>query len=377
MPALSPTMTEGNIAQWRVTEGQSFQAGDVLLEIETDKATMDVEAQDEGVMVKIFAPSGSKSVAVGTRIGVVAEVDDDLSTLEIPAEPSASAPAPAPAAASSTPAASKPAAPKGAVAAGTTPAANQTLLPSVLTLVHAHNIDKATLNTIPATGPAGRLTKGDILAYLGSISSDAPGLVKARFDKLAKLDLSNIKPAAKPEPKPAAAAPAAEPVAAAEPQDLEVALPVSLVKVLETQKKMRDALGVTLPLSTFISRAADVANDELPAVPAPPSADDLFNAVLGVAAAGAKVSRGFYVPQVEMLAETAPATKAKELDIYDILAGKKKPAKAVPATAEVAGLNPANNLFSLVVPSAEAERASVFLERVKVILEKEPARLVL
>lgn len=54
MPALSPTMTEGNIASWKVKEGDEFVAGDVLLEVETDKAQMDVEAQDDGIMAKIM-----------------------------------------------------------------------------------------------------------------------------------------------------------------------------------------------------------------------------------------------------------------------------------------------------------------------------------
>lgn len=54
MPALSPTMTEGNIAAWKVKEGDEFIAGDVLLEVETDKAQMDVEAQDDGIMAKIM-----------------------------------------------------------------------------------------------------------------------------------------------------------------------------------------------------------------------------------------------------------------------------------------------------------------------------------
>ena len=66
---MSPTMTEGNIASWKVKEGDSFATGDVLLEIETDKASMDVEAADDGVMFKILAQDGSKSVQVGTRIG--------------------------------------------------------------------------------------------------------------------------------------------------------------------------------------------------------------------------------------------------------------------------------------------------------------------
>ena len=60
MPALSPTMTEGNIAKWSVKEGDSFSAGDVLLEIETDKASMDVEAQDDGIMAKIVQGDGAR-----------------------------------------------------------------------------------------------------------------------------------------------------------------------------------------------------------------------------------------------------------------------------------------------------------------------------
>lgn len=61
-------MTEGNIASWKIKEGDSFSAGDVLLEIETDKAQMDVEAQDDGILAKITVQDGSKAVQVGTRI---------------------------------------------------------------------------------------------------------------------------------------------------------------------------------------------------------------------------------------------------------------------------------------------------------------------
>jgi pyruvate/2-oxoglutarate dehydrogenase complex dihydrolipoamide acyltransferase (E2) component len=79
-------MTEGNIATWKVKEGDSFVAGDVLLEIETDKAQMDVEAQDDGILAKIIQGDGSKAVQVGTRIAVVAEPGDEISSLEMPKE---------------------------------------------------------------------------------------------------------------------------------------------------------------------------------------------------------------------------------------------------------------------------------------------------
>ncbi|RPD81983.1 dihydrolipoamide acetyltransferase [Lentinus tigrinus ALCF2SS1-7] len=79
MPAMSPTMTEGGIASWKKKEGESFAAGDVLLEIETDKATIDVEAQDDGVLAKILANDGAKNIAVGSTIAIVGEPGDDLS----------------------------------------------------------------------------------------------------------------------------------------------------------------------------------------------------------------------------------------------------------------------------------------------------------
>src|SRR5204863_6350641 len=73
MPALSPTMTEGKIARWVKSEGDTVRAGDVLAEIETDKATMEVEAVDEGVLAKIVIPEGTDHVAVNTPIALITE----------------------------------------------------------------------------------------------------------------------------------------------------------------------------------------------------------------------------------------------------------------------------------------------------------------
>ena len=72
MPALSPTMEEGNLAKWLVKQGDTVKAGDVIAEIETDKATMEVEAVDEGVLAKILIPAGTENVKVNTAIGVIA-----------------------------------------------------------------------------------------------------------------------------------------------------------------------------------------------------------------------------------------------------------------------------------------------------------------
>src|SRR3954452_10294266 len=78
MPALSPTMPEGKIAGWIKSEGATVRAGDVLAEIETDKATMEVEAVDEGVLAKIVIPEGTDHVAVNTPIALIAEDGEEV-----------------------------------------------------------------------------------------------------------------------------------------------------------------------------------------------------------------------------------------------------------------------------------------------------------
>ncbi len=114
MPALSPTMTEGKIAKWVKSEGDTVTSGDVLVEIETDKATMEVEAVDEGVLGKILVGEGTEGVAVNTPIALIVEEGEDVADAEAaagppapseaepapeaePPEPSPPSPAPAPA----------------------------------------------------------------------------------------------------------------------------------------------------------------------------------------------------------------------------------------------------------------------------------------
>ncbi|AGF74381.1 branched-chain alpha-keto acid dehydrogenase subunit E2 [Bartonella australis AUST/NH1] len=78
MPALSPTMEEGNLSKWNIKEGDKVSSGDVIAEIETDKATMEVEAIDEGIVAKIVVPAGTQGVKVNSLIAVLAEEDEDL-----------------------------------------------------------------------------------------------------------------------------------------------------------------------------------------------------------------------------------------------------------------------------------------------------------
>jgi pyruvate dehydrogenase E2 component (dihydrolipoamide acetyltransferase) len=82
MPALSPTMEEGNLAKWLVKEGDSVSAGDVIAEIETDKATMEVEAVDEGTVGKILVSEGTEGVKVNDLIAVLLEEGEDASAID-------------------------------------------------------------------------------------------------------------------------------------------------------------------------------------------------------------------------------------------------------------------------------------------------------
>ncbi|AZO57930.1 pyruvate dehydrogenase complex E1 component subunit beta [Mesorhizobium sp. M1A.F.Ca.IN.022.06.1.1] len=122
MPALSPTMEEGNLSKWLKNEGDKVVAGDVIAEIETDKATMEVEAVDEGTLAKIVVPAGTEGVKVNALIAVLAVDGEDVDKAgegigEEEPKAEAAAPAPAPAAAKSEAAAPVAAAPKAEVAA--------------------------------------------------------------------------------------------------------------------------------------------------------------------------------------------------------------------------------------------------------------------
>ena len=169
MPALSPTMEEGTLAKWLVKEGDSVASGDVIAEIETDKATMEVEAVDEGVVAKLVVAAGTEGVAVNAVIAVLAEEGEDPASVQAGG---GGAPAPAPAAAEPEQAPeTKPApAPTPApVAAGVpvaAPAASgDRVLASPLArrLASQNGLD---LSAIGGSGPNGRVVKRDIEAAI-------------------------------------------------------------------------------------------------------------------------------------------------------------------------------------------------------------------
>ncbi|KAG0154351.1 hypothetical protein PDIDSM_1731 [Penicillium digitatum] len=248
------------------------------------------------------------------------------------------------------------------------------LYPPVAQLLREKGIPKSDVSKIPASGPKGRLLKGDVLAYIGQIPANYPSTQAATLAKLSHLDLSNIKIA--PAAAPAAPA-AAEQEIVPEPLPMtSVAISVSLAAVLSAQKKLQDNLGVMVPLSRFLAVATDLANDDLPRLASSkPSADELFNEVLG--AQPINTSRGDYVPELNVL-EAPKAVRSKPVaeDLIDFLSAKS-PKKSVPRASTESSAGVASNVFSLTVPADEETRAKAFLERIKTLLSVEPARLVL
>jgi pyruvate dehydrogenase E2 component (dihydrolipoamide acetyltransferase) len=165
MPALSPTMEEGNLAKWLVKEGDKVKSGDVIAEIETDKATMEVEAVDEGIVAKIVVPAGTEAVKVNALIAILAEEGEDVAAAAAgggSAAPKAEA-APAPKAEAAPAPAAAPAAALAPAAASAAPAASSGervfASPLARRLAKEAGLD---LKAVSGSGPKGRVVKSDV-----------------------------------------------------------------------------------------------------------------------------------------------------------------------------------------------------------------------
>ena len=179
MPALSPTMEEGNLAKWHVREGDSVSSGDVIAEIETDKATMEVEAVDEGTIAKILVAEGTEAVRVNAVIAVLAEDGEDVAEA---AKGAGSGDAPAPAAEEQKADATSEALEEKAAAKAEAPAPmpasaaanrNGKIFSSPLArrIAEQNGIDLA---AVSGSGPNGRIIKRDIEAAIESGTGKAP-----------------------------------------------------------------------------------------------------------------------------------------------------------------------------------------------------------
>ncbi len=212
MPALSPTMTDGKLAKWLKREGDAVASGDVIAEIETDKATMEVEAVDEGVIGRILVAEGSEGVPVNAPIALLLEEGEDAAALEaagaaagrsasseaMPAGPPV--PAAGTAATAATPAPAPAAAPQPSPAGGAKDGRRVFASPLARRLAANDDLDLAQLS---GSGPHGRIVKRDVEAALaearakpraapaaqpsaapatGTATAPAPGAVAAAYD---------------------------------------------------------------------------------------------------------------------------------------------------------------------------------------------------
>ena len=227
MPALSPTMEEGTLAKWLVKEGDSVQSGDLLAEIETDKATMEFEAVDEGTIAQILIPEGTDNVKVGTVIAVIAGEDEDAGSTKVAPTP---APAPAPAAK-----ADPAAAPAPAPTAAPAPAAQGERIkasPLAKRIAADKGIDLAALT---GSGPGGRIVKADLEGATASTAAPAT--------------------AAAPSPAPAAAPAPAQP--------FETDIPHSAEKLSNMRKTIARRLTQSKQEVPHIYLTVDVQLDKL------------------------------------------------------------------------------------------------------------------
>jgi pyruvate dehydrogenase E2 component (dihydrolipoamide acetyltransferase) len=249
MPALSPTMEEGTLARWLVKVGDEVRSGDIMAEIETDKATMEFEAVDEGVIAAISVPEGTEGVKVGTVIATLAEEGEDPASVGSSAgEASASKPAavasnesPAPAAAAAA------AAPQPATA----PAAASTPVPP----------------SAPASGkdrivasPLAKRIAADKGIDLGAVTGSGPN------GRIVKADLEGVQPGAAPAPagQTPAAAPAEAPAPpAAAPAPAASDIPHEVEKLSGMRKTIARRLSESKQQVPHIYLTVDIRLDAL------------------------------------------------------------------------------------------------------------------
>lgn len=241
MPALSPTMEEGKLAKWLVKEGDTVSSGDIMAEIETDKATMEFEAVDEGTIGKIMVPEGAEGVKVGTVIALLSGEDEDAveapPAAEKAPEPASKAEAPKAPAAEAKPA---PAAPPAAKRAEDSGEARVIASPLARRIAAAKGLD---LQGVTGSGPGGRIVKADV--------EGAPDAAPGQSAQ------SSTKPVARPAEQPAAA-PAAETRAL-----IDERIPHKVEKLSNMRKTIARRLSQSMQEAPHIYLTVDVRLDSL------------------------------------------------------------------------------------------------------------------
>jgi pyruvate dehydrogenase E2 component (dihydrolipoamide acetyltransferase) len=250
MPALSPTMEEGTLAKWLVKEGDEVKSGDILAEIETDKATMEFEAVDEGKIAKILVPEGTDGVKVGAPIAIMAGEGESVDAGAAPkpdttpAAPPKAATEPKADATPKTP--PPPQAPVETPAAPAQPAAAPARAegdrikasPLARRLAQAQSID---LSTLQGSGPGGRIVRADVDAAAGKAPAAAPAGAPA--------------PAAAPQPALA--------THAVLPGPMEQAIPHEAIKLSNVRKTIARRLTESKQQIPHIYLTVDIQLDAL------------------------------------------------------------------------------------------------------------------
>jgi pyruvate dehydrogenase E2 component (dihydrolipoamide acetyltransferase) len=255
MPALSPTMEEGKLAKWLVKEGDTVASGDIMAEIETDKATMEFEAVDEGTIGKILIAEGSEGVKVGTVIATLTSEDEEaVEAAPAPEQPEAEptkaaevAPAPDPTAAAPAPTP----APAPAPAASTQPKEGRIAAsPLARRLAAAKGVD---IEALTGSGPHGRVIKADVEAA-------QPGSTKPATPKAA--------PASAPAPANDTAAPAPATVEMADDTRalLDARIPHTVEKLSGMRKTIARRLAQSMQQAPHIYLTVDIRLDRLMAM---------------------------------------------------------------------------------------------------------------
>ena len=332
MPAMSPTMTEGGIVNWKYKAGEEFSSGEVLLEVETDKATIDVEAIDDGIMWEILINDGATGIPVGEPIAYLAEPGDDLASLEKPKPDVKEEPKPKTEEPKEEP--KQESAPKHAetfqgesVIGKANP--KQTLFPSVELLLHENGISfEDAIANIQATGPKGRLLKGDILAHLGLIKKESVEKLAQQLKAREHLDLSNIQLATPEESKklqqieekPVEKSAPAEPVKSANILNVKVS---SVLSADISHAKFQHSFSKSIQ-----SAIRQTYAQKFPQYASSPSAtSDFASDIFGELTSPSVTANRFEVYNIKYkFASAAPAAVAA--DAFDSLLGLSAPAPA-------------------------------------------------
>jgi pyruvate dehydrogenase E2 component (dihydrolipoamide acetyltransferase) len=340
MPALSPTMEAGTLAKWLVKPGDAIKAGQVIAEIETDKATMEFESADEGILASIAVEAGTEDVKVGTLIGVILEEGEEASATPAPAPAPEATAAPQPAAPVSAP----------AIAAAPTPTAQPAPRATDMSRVMASPLAKRIaaqsgidLKNVQGSGPGGRVIKRDLEALGSAKPSAAPAPVAAPVS--ASVAPAPAASAAAPTPfTPPAGVPFEEvklsgmrKVIAKRMAESKTTVPhfyltidVELDRLMAVRKDLNASLeksGVKLSVNDFVIRACGIALKRVPDANAMYAGDKVYKFQRADISVAVAVPGGLVTPVVRDAGSKGLADISEDMKT---LAAKARDGKLMP-----------------------------------------------